>query len=193
MVVLPLLLLPLPVSEPEYDEVGAAPLVHELATNRMPDDQIVANYGTVFSLAVYGPWMDGLETGIEDVRGFLPTWSDHRIVGLVRSETPDDFKATLMDVLDADRVWLLFDPRTQAWTPDIIADVMNSRGYELVSSSRNGDVRLEFWIHTHPIMARHSGSLVSEESVEQSVVGAWTEGNLSGFRRYRRRVPWDVR
>lgn len=150
LIVIPLLLLALPLPESRYREVGAVPLVNEMAASRTPEDQVISNYGTLYTMAVYGPWMDGLETGIHDVRGFLPTWTDRRIVGLVRDDTPEEFRTTLVGEVDGNRVWILFDPRTQPWTGDIIREVMRTKGYELVSKSQNRNSTLQLWTYPTP-------------------------------------------
>ncbi len=145
LVIVPLILLALPPVVPRYSEVGAVPLVELIEARRTPDDQVVANYGTVYTLAVYGPWMEGLETGVDDVRGFMPSWNDPGIVGIERKDGPEEFQAALTNVVEADRVWMLFAPRTQPWTREVISQVMTDGGYELAFEDENRRSYVQLW------------------------------------------------
>jgi hypothetical protein len=145
LVVVPLILLALPPVTPRYFEDGAAPLVELIEARRTSNEQVVSNYGTVYTAAVYGPWMYDLETGVDDIRGFMPSWNDPMIVGIERMDGPQKFKAALTEVVEADRVWMLFSPRTQPWTSRVISQVMTDAGYELASEDESRRAHLQLW------------------------------------------------
>ncbi len=140
----------LPVPAPHYPADPARPLVETLVNNRRADDQVIANYGTLYSLAVYSPWMDGLIKDIPTVRGFMPRFEDPNVIGIERIDNADAMTTAVRGRTRTERVWVLFNPRSQPWTEDAIATAMRLDGYELISDWDNGSAVLQLWSQTPP-------------------------------------------